>query len=71
MTYRLDPQLVGPYNRPSRALGADRDLEAPGAECDRRSSARVLLDALGIHGQDVEEVRVKRVVVEFTMRDDC
>ena len=69
MTYRLDPQLVGPYNRPS-ALGADRDLEAPGAECDRRSSARALLDALGIHGQNLEEVRVKRVVLEFTMHDD-
>lgn len=60
MTYRLDPELTRPYNpRP----GGKRDCVRP---------AKALLDCLGIHDQDVKQVKVKEVIVGFTMReDDC
>jgi hypothetical protein len=58
MTYRLDPELTRPH------------VERPVAAPDSRGPADALLDSLGIRGQDVKNVKVKEVVVGFTMRDD-
>lgn len=58
MTYRLDPDLTRPYNaRP----GLKRDCTRP---------AKALLDCLGIHDQDVKQVKVKEIIVGFKMPDD-
>ncbi|TWF76646.1 hypothetical protein FHX44_112541 [Pseudonocardia hierapolitana] len=58
MTYRLDPELTRPYNA------------RPGAKRDCRRPAKELLDCLGIHDQDLKDVKVKEVIVGFKMRDD-
>ncbi|MFE2124539.1 hypothetical protein ACFW9U_28300 [Rhodococcus aetherivorans] len=60
MTYRLDPQLSRPFNA------------RPGAKPDCTRTGMALLDCLGIHGQDIKQVKVKEIVVGFTVRnDDC
>jgi hypothetical protein len=66
MTYRLGPGLTRPYNRAARAPGAEQ-LRA--AERERRSPAEALLDSLGIHDRDVEDVRIKEVTVTLTLRE--
>ena len=62
MTYRLDPAITRPRHVPGER---PRDRENP---C--REQAGKLLDCLDMPGHDVCDVRIQRVSIDITMKDD-
>jgi hypothetical protein len=64
MTYRVDPAIARPLDRPGMRPGA-RDAE----RC--KEHARNLLDCLDLHGQPIARVRVKKVTVDIEMEGEC
>ncbi len=59
MTYRLDPRIVSPLNPREPVPG----------EC--RDAAKKLLDCLDVPGDNVERVRVRKVVIDLEMNGGC
>jgi hypothetical protein len=64
MSYELDPSMDRPVNVPGTK-------GRPGADQICVAHARKLLECLNLHGQDVAEVRVKKVTVDIVMDEDC
>lgn len=64
MTYRVDPAIVRPLDRPGDRPGGKDPLRC-------RDHARDLLDCLDLPGQPVAKVRVKKVTVDIEMEGEC
>lgn len=60
MTYRIDPDVVMPYN--------DRTPEERKDQC--RDKAKQLLECLDLPGDKVKCVRVRKIAIDVVMKDD-